>query len=43
MVVSSPLLEGLKEGYEMLFMVDAIDEYAVVQLKESEGNKLVSA
>ena len=27
----------------MLCMLDHVDEYAVQQLKESEGNKLISA
>jgi molecular chaperone HtpG len=43
-VETSPFIEKLKKkGYEVIYMVDPIDEYVVQQLKEFEEKKLISA
>jgi molecular chaperone HtpG len=41
-VEASPFVEKLrKRGFEVLYMVDPVDEYCVGQLKEFEGHKFV--
>jgi molecular chaperone HtpG len=40
-VAHSPFIEGLKKkGYEVIYMIDPIDEYVIQQLKEFDGKKL---
>jgi molecular chaperone HtpG len=40
-VANSPFIEGLKKkGYEVIYMVDPIDEYVIQQLKDFDGKKL---
>jgi len=40
-VANSPFIESLKrKGYEVLYMVDPIDEYVIQQLKDYDGKKL---
>lgn len=42
-VENSAFVERLRNrGYEVLYMIDPIDEYAVQQLKEYDGKTLVS-
>merc|ERR1740130_1943061 len=42
-VEAAPFLETLKKrGYEVLYMCDPIDEYAIKQLKEYDGNKILN-
>jgi molecular chaperone HtpG len=41
-VENSPFVEKLrKRGFEVIYMIDPIDEYCVGQLKEYDGHKLV--
>jgi molecular chaperone HtpG len=40
-VANSPFIEGLKKkGYEVIYMIDPIDEYVIQQLKDYEEKKL---
>jgi molecular chaperone HtpG len=39
----SPYIEGLKrDGYEIIYMVDPVDEYAIQFMKEYQGKELMS-
>merc|ERR1711959_375116 len=43
-VETSPFIEKCKKrNYEVIYMIDPIDEYCVQQLKEYDGKKLVCA
>ena len=43
-IENSPSLETLKsKGYEIIYMINAIDEFVIGQLKEFNGKKLISA
>ena len=40
-VANSPFIEGLKKkGYEVIYMIDPIDEYVIQQLKDYDEKKL---
>lgn len=42
-VENSPFVHGIKEkGYNVLFLIDPIDEYIVQHIREFEGKKLVN-
>merc|ERR1712072_1434615 len=42
-VEAAPFMETLKKrGFEVLYMVDPIDEYAIQQLKEYDGKKILN-
>merc|ERR1711967_171518 len=42
-VEAAPFIENLKKrGYEVLYMTDPVDEYAIQQLKEYDGKKILN-